>query len=538
MPLSPQIVITPEDITYKSFAISAVSYTSSTATYTATGHTFSAGNIVIITGLAPDGYNGTYTITSVATNTFTVSNSTNTALTDQSGNAYWADPTDYEYDGGQGVVIVTNNLDIADPTVNPAITTAAQAYADAQTALTNANTAITNANTALSQATVAYNAAVASLQPSAYTIVNASNQITAIAANGITIYSGASATSGARVVMNSVGIAGFDTSGNATFSITASTGAAVFKGSVTASTITASELNIGGKFYVNPTTGFLQTTDAVFAGTITSSSAVITGTLTINSIVATGTIYGTSGYLGNSSSGWTFDSAGQMYNNASAGSATTFLIPSSGTNANYALITDRGISAAGTTNLTTSNLTYTTLVGTVNIVGGYGITSDWSPNTDNTYTCGMSGRKWKSIWSNTGTIQTSDSRLKTNIENSRLGLDFVNSLRPVSYKWVEGEKAIVKDKDGNPVVIETDKSGKPVYQTESIAGKRTHWGFISQEVKDAVDKAGVEDFAGWVLDDVTDPNSTQGLRYEQFIAPIIKSIQELSIRITAIEGAN
>lgn len=113
MPLSPQITITPEDITYKSFDISAVTYTSTTATYTATGHTFSAGDVVQITGLAPDGYNGTYTITGVATNTFTVANTTNTALTDQSGNAYWADSTEYEYDGGQSVAYIPDSIDLS-----------------------------------------------------------------------------------------------------------------------------------------------------------------------------------------------------------------------------------------------------------------------------------------------------------------------------------------------------------------------------------------------------------------------------------------
>ena len=90
---------------------------------------------------------------------------------------------------------------------------------------------------AASAAQTAYNAAIASLQPSASTIVNASNQITAVNTNGITVYSGANASSGARIVMNSAGIAGFDSTstgpGNgATFSISASTGAAVFKGSI------------------------------------------------------------------------------------------------------------------------------------------------------------------------------------------------------------------------------------------------------------------------------------------------------------------
>ena len=117
MPLSPQIVITPEDIVYKSFSISAVIYTSSTATYTAVGHTLSAGNIVMITGLTPDGYNGTYTILSITTDTFTISNTTNAVLTDEIGNVYWADPTDYEYEGGQTVNYIADAQDIDSVTI-------------------------------------------------------------------------------------------------------------------------------------------------------------------------------------------------------------------------------------------------------------------------------------------------------------------------------------------------------------------------------------------------------------------------------------
>jgi hypothetical protein len=101
---------------------------------------------------------------------------------------------------------------------------------------------------ASSAAQTAYNAAIASLQPSASTIVNASNQITAVNTNGITVYSGGSATTGARIVMNSAGIAGFDATSTgsengATFSISASTGDAVFKGSIqSGSTITGAAI--------------------------------------------------------------------------------------------------------------------------------------------------------------------------------------------------------------------------------------------------------------------------------------------------------
>ena len=98
MPISPQITVTPEDIVVKNFDITAVTRTSTTATYTAIGHTFSAGDIVLVSGIFPDGYNGTFTLSSVATNTFTVSNATNLPITDPVGNAFWADAAEYEYE--------------------------------------------------------------------------------------------------------------------------------------------------------------------------------------------------------------------------------------------------------------------------------------------------------------------------------------------------------------------------------------------------------------------------------------------------------
>ena len=151
-----------------------------------------------------------------------------------------------------GDAATTEQLGVVAADADAAYAAALAAQADAASAIADANTAIANANAALAQANIAYNEAIGSLQPSASTIVNASNQITAISANGITVYSGASATSGARVVMNSVGIAGYDSGGSATFSITASTGAAVFKGNIAGSSIIGSDLNINGACIIKP----------------------------------------------------------------------------------------------------------------------------------------------------------------------------------------------------------------------------------------------------------------------------------------------
>ena len=260
---------------------------------------------------------------------------------------------------------------------------AAAAVTAAASAATAAGEAQADATEALADAAAAYTAATGSLQPSASTIVNASNQMTAIAANGITVYSGASASSGARVVLNSTGLAGFNSVGTATFSISASTGAAVFSGSVTGSTITGGTLNINGNAIINAS-GLLTATGATITGDIratagyfgtatngfsisstglvgvgtgtivggaisgvtftngTTFSVTSTGFLTASNAEITGNIKATSGYIGSASTGWQFTSSGYLY-----GSDTTlYPTTSPGGDANtYSIYTARGIYA-------------------------------------------------------------------------------------------------------------------------------------------------------------------------------------------------
>ncbi len=139
------------------------------------------------------------------------------------------------------------------------------------------------------------------------------------------------------------------------------------------------------------------------------------------------------------------------------------------------------------------------------------ITSDGTlrPGADNAYSLGSASFRWSVVHAASGTINTSDGREKTGIANSDLGLDFIRSLRPVSYRWAIGGVSV--DTDG-------DEIARP--------GRRTHYGLIAQEVKAALGTVGVADFGGWTLSDPDDPQSTQGLRYDQFIAPLIKAVQE------------
>jgi hypothetical protein len=142
------------------------------------------------------------------------------------------------------------------------------------------------------------------------------------------------------------------------------------------------------------------------------------------------------------------------------------------------------------------------------------------PTADNSRALGLSSNRYTAVWAVNGTIQTSDEREKKDIIDSDLGLDFVNKLRPVSYKWKVGQ---------NIETTETtiDKGGKEITKSTIAprAGIRTHYGLIAQEVEALLDG---KDFGGFIHDEETD---IKGLRYDQFVPLLIKAIQELNEKI-------
>lgn len=150
-------------------------------------------------------------------------------------------------------------------------------------------------------------------------------------------------------------------------------------------------------------------------------------------------------------------------------------------------------------------------------------TAALAPSSDNSYSLGESGGRWSVVFSATGTINTSDARTKNDVLASDLGLGFINALRPVSFRFNVGRNVV--SEDGLNVVT-------------PVAGTRRHYGLLAQEVQATLAMLGKggADFAGWCLDDSDDPDSGQGLRYDQFIAPLIQAVQELSAQVTALEA--
>jgi hypothetical protein len=168
------------------------------------------------------------------------------------------------------------------------------------------------------------------------------------------------------------------------------------------------------------------------------------------------------------------------------------------------------------------------------------------PEADDTYSIGIDGQRWSAIWAANGTIQTSDERKKTDVADSNLGLSFIAALRPVSYKWISGGKVATTEPDGFMEVVTepevTDEEGNVIREakTEMVQkfkevlverpGKRTHYGLLAQQVKEVL---GDQDFGGFVYSEESD---TFGVRYDQFIAPMIKAIQELKSQVDALKS--
>lgn len=143
---------------------------------------------------------------------------------------------------------------------------------------------------------------------------------------------------------------------------------------------------------------------------------------------------------------------------------------------------------------------------------------------DNTRDLGeASTGRWRNLYIVNSPTVGSDLRYKTDVSDCDLGLDFVLALRPIRYRLLEGSKVVSHDG------LNTETS---------VEGARVHRGFGAQEVKAVLDRFGLDGrtFAGWCLADPSDLDSRQALRYEQFIAPMIKAIQELSREVAELRA--
>jgi hypothetical protein len=150
--------------------------------------------------------------------------------------------------------------------------------------------------------------------------------------------------------------------------------------------------------------------------------------------------------------------------------------------------------------------------------GGFFVKPVSQDTTNSVYTLGYNLSNGEIIYTNVTT--TSDERLKTDIADTSLGLEFVKKLRPVSFKWKDRNSQTLKGA-ANP----------------QNPGVRDHQGFIAQQVKSVLDSLGVDSAIHIHTNEPgNDLHDIHGVRKEELIAPLVKAIQEQDVEIQTLKS--
>jgi hypothetical protein len=122
----------------------------------------------------------------------------------------------------------------------------------------------------------------------------------------------------------------------------------------------------------------------------------------------------------------------------------------------------------------------------------------------------------------------SDKRIKKNIQANVPGLPFINQLQPVTYNLdLAAANRIVR------AGKEEASANKVAPANDSPAERIVHSGFLAQDVEKTAQSIGY-DFSG--VDADKTGKSLYGLRYAEFVVPLVKAIQELGERNKAKEA--
>lgn len=134
----------------------------------------------------------------------------------------------------------------------------------------------------------------------------------------------------------------------------------------------------------------------------------------------------------------------------------------------------------------------------------------------------------KSIGGYVDWTRISDARVKKNIKSNVPGLTFINKLKPITYNLNLAEA----DKIVQRLAAKTKDGKAPTISHEDIAERKAqerivYTGFMAQDVEKAAKELNY-DFSG--VDVAENDKDLYGLRYADFVVPLVKAVQELSAK--------
>jgi len=97
-------------------------------------------------------------------------------------------------------------------------------------------------------------------------------------------------------------------------------------------------------------------------------------------------------------------------------------------------------------------------------------------------------------------------------------LEFINKLKPVQYHWDLTKLEDFLEIPDSLRLVESKKSKEAILYT----------GFLAQDVEKAAEELGF-DFSG--IDKPQNEKGIYGLRYSEFVVPLVKAVQEQQVMI-------
>lgn len=133
----------------------------------------------------------------------------------------------------------------------------------------------------------------------------------------------------------------------------------------------------------------------------------------------------------------------------------------------------------------------------------------------------------------------SDQRIKRDIAPSDVGLDFINSLNPITFKQLnpfDYPEQIRPPEYKDRTIVEIDDEGKETTRIEKakerpLDNENVYFGLIAQEIEAVLAERNI-------TSDIVATAGTgkKGIRYTDLIMPLITAVQELSAEVKALKA--
>jgi hypothetical protein len=168
------------------------------------------------------------------------------------------------------------------------------------------------------------------------------------------------------------------------------------------------------------------------------------------------------------------------------------------------------------------------LTNSVAIGNGTSVTADNTVRIGNSSITSIGGFvNWSNI---------SDGRVKKNIKQNVPGLIFINKLQPITYNLdLDAADKILdipqhKNTDGTIIQLSADEQNARKAKEQIV-----YTGFVAQNVEKTAAQLNY-DFSG--VDAAKNEHDLYGLRYSDFVVPLVKAVQELSAQNDSLKNEN